>query len=206
MPSKTSDDSPIAVLGLGAGVMSCYAEPGQQMTYYEIDPAVEQIARNENLFTYLRDCPGEYDVVLGDARLRLAEAEDSSYGIIIGEAFSSDAIPVHMLTREATDMYLDKLNENGVIVHHISNRHLELEPVVGDLARDRGLVCYSQYDAQTEGIPYKLASHFVVMARAEEDLGDVARDARWQPCETNAETDKVWTDDYSNLLSTFEWK
>jgi hypothetical protein len=206
LPGESSDESPIAVLGLGAGVMSCYAEPGQQMTYYEIDPAVEQIARNENLFTYLRDCPGEYDVVLGDARLRLAEAESGSYGIIIGEAFSSDAIPVHMLTREATDMYLDKLNENGVIIHHISNRHLELEPVVGDLARDRGLVCYGQYDDQTEGIPYKLSSHFVVMARDEEDLGDVPGDPRWQPCETNPETDKVWTDDFSNLLSTFEWK
>ena len=206
LPGESSDESPIAVLGLGAGAMSCYTEPGQQMTYYEIDPAVEQIARNENLFTYLRDCPGEYDVVLGDARLRLAEAEDASYGIIIGEAFSSDAIPVHMLTREATDMYLDKLNENGVIIHHISNRHLELEPVVGDLARDRGLVCYGQYDGQTEGIPYKLASHFVVMARDEEDLGDVPDDPRWQPCETNPETDKVWTDDFSNLLSTFEWR
>ena len=101
------------MLGLGAGVMSCYTEPGHQITYYEIDPVVEEIARNEQLFTYLRDCPGEYDVVLGDARLRLAEAEGASYGIIIGEAFSSDAIPVHMLTREAIDLYLDKLNENG---------------------------------------------------------------------------------------------
>ncbi|HVF02528.1 MAG TPA: fused MFS/spermidine synthase, partial [Rubrobacteraceae bacterium] len=205
LPSETSDESPIAVLGLGAGVMSCYTEPGQQMTYYEIDPVVEQIARDENLFTYLRDCPGEYDVILGDARLRLAEAEDASYGIIIGEAFSSDAIPVHMLTREATDLYLDKLNENGVIVHHISNRHLQLEPVVGDLAREEGLVCYEQYDDDTASARYKLASQFVVMARDEEDLGNVARDARWRRCETSADTDKVWTDDFSNLLSTFKW-
>src|SRR3712207_1088259 len=110
-----------------------------------------------------------------------------------------------MLTREATDLYLDKLQEDGVLVHHISNRHLELEPVVGDLARDRGLLCYSQFDDQTEDVPFKLASHFVVMARDEEDLGHVARDARWRPCETSANTDKVWTDDYSNLLSTFKW-
>jgi hypothetical protein len=144
-------------------------------------------------------------VILGDARLRLAEAEDASYGIIIGEAFSSDAIPVHMLTREATDLYLDKLNENGVIVHHISNRHLQLEPVVGDLARQEGLVCYEQYDGDTASARYKLASQFVVMARDEEDLGNVARDARWQRCETSADTGKVWTDDYSNLLSTFKW-
>jgi hypothetical protein len=205
LPGEVTDESEVAVLGLGAGVMSCYAEPGQRWTYYEIDPAVESIARNENLFTYLRDCPGEYEVELGDARLRVADAEDGRYGMIVGEAFSSDAIPVHMLTREATDLYLDKLQENGVLVHHISNRHLDLEPVVGDLARDRGLVCYAMYD--TEGadgtIPYKLTSHFTVLARSEADLGEVPNDPRWAPCRANTDTDRVWTDDYSNLLSTY---
>ena len=211
LPGEATDESPVAVLGLGAGVMSCYAEPGQQWTYYEIDPLVESIARNNELFTYLRDCPGEYDVEIGDARLKLAEAEPESYGLIIGEAFSSDAIPVHMLTREATDMYFEKLNENGVLVHHISNRHLELEPVVGDLARDRGLVCYSSYDDLSTTQPsatsqYKLAAHFTVLARDEADLGSVSDDPRWAPCQTNAETDRVWTDDYSNILSTFAFE
>ena len=103
-------------------------------------------------------------------------------------------------------MYFDKLQENGVLVHHISNRHLDLEPVVGDLARDRGLICYNQYD--TEGadgtVPYKLTSHFTVLARDEADLGDVSNDSRWTPCRTNTDTDRVWTDDYSNLLSTYQ--
>ncbi|HEY0128155.1 MAG TPA: fused MFS/spermidine synthase, partial [Rubrobacteraceae bacterium] len=211
LPSEATDESPVAVLGLGAGVMSCYAEPGQRWTYYEIDPLVERIARNENLFTYLRDCPGEYDVEIGDARLKLSEAEDESYGMVIGEAFSSDAIPVHMLTREATDMYFEKLNENGVLVHHISNRHLELEPVVGDLARDRGLTCYQSYDDLSDTqpsatSPYKLAAHFTVLARDEADLGSVPDDPRWAPCATNDDTDKVWTDDYSNILSTFAFE
>src|ERR687890_213833 len=205
LPGEITDDSEVAVLGLGAGVMSCYAEPGQRWTYYEVDPAVEAIARNENLFTYLRDCPGEYDVELGDARLRMGDAEDGRYGMIVGEAFSSDAIPVHMLTREATDLYFDKLKENGVLVHHISNRHLDLEPVVGDLARDRDLVCYAQYDSVgTDGtIPYKLTSQFTVLARSEADLGEVPNDPRWAPCRTNTDTNLVWTDDYSNLLSTY---
>ncbi|HZF58699.1 MAG TPA: fused MFS/spermidine synthase, partial [Rubrobacter sp.] len=211
LPSEATDESPVAVLGLGAGVMSCYAEPGQRWTYYEIDPLVERIARNENLFTYLRDCPGEYDVEIGDARLKLSEAEAGSYGMVIGEAFSSDAIPVHMLTREATEMYFEKLNENGVLVHHISNRLLELEPVVGDLARDRGLTCYQSYDDLSDTTPsatsqYKLAAHFTVLARDEADLGSVPDDPRWSPCQTNAETDKVWTDDYSNILSTFAFE
>src|SRR5215203_2807569 len=205
LPGETTDESEVAVLGLGAGVMSCYAEPGQRWTYYEIDPAIESIARNENLFTYLRDCPGEYDVELGDARLRMGDAEDGRYGMIVGEAFSSDAIPVHMLTREATDLYFDKLKENGVLVHHISNRHLDLEPVVGDLARDRDLVCYAQYDSVgTDGtIPYKLTSQFTVLARSEADLGEVPNDPRWAPCRANTDTNLVWTDDYSNLLSTY---
>ncbi|MDQ3999544.1 MAG: fused MFS/spermidine synthase [Actinomycetota bacterium] len=205
LPGETTDESPVGVMGLGAGVMSCYAEPGQQWTYYEIDPLVEQVARNENLFTYLRDCPGEYEVVQGDARLRIAEAEDGEYGMIVGEAFSSDAIPVHLMTREAVDLYLQKLREDGVLVMHISNRHLELEPVVGDLARDRGLVCYAQYDdAQITNL-FKLTSHFTVLARDEADLGSLPSDGRWQPCVSNPETDRVWTDDYSNLLSTFNW-
>src|SRR5215218_1438722 len=205
LPGETTDESEVAVLGLGAGVMSCYAEPGQRWTYYEIDPAIESIARNENLFTYLRDCPGEYDVELGDARLKIAEAEDEEYGMIVGEAFSSDAIPVHLMTREAVDLYLQKLREDGVLVMHISNRHLELEPVVGDLARDRGLVCYAQFDERTLNIPYKLQSRFTVLARDEADLGSVPSDGRWLPCASNPETDRVWTDDYSNLVSTFNW-
>jgi hypothetical protein len=145
---------------------------------------------------------------LGDARLKLAEAPDGQYGMIVGEAFSSDAIPVHLLTREATDMYLDKLDEDGVLVHHISNRHLELEPVVGDLALDRGLVCYAQYDSETDDaveIPYKFGSHFTVLARNDADLGSVPNDPRWQPCVTSGNSENVWTDDFSNLLSTFDW-
>jgi hypothetical protein len=205
LPSEATEDNPIAVMGLGGGVMACYAQPGQQWDFYEIDPLVERIARNANLFSYLRDCGGEYEVILGDARLRLAEAPDEQYGMVIGEAFSSDAIPVHLLTREATEMYLDKLAEGGVLVHHISNRHLELEPVVGDLARDRGLSCYAQFDRETNGIPYKVPSHFVVLAREEADLGSVPNDPRWQPCQSSPEADRVWTDDFSNLLSTFDW-
>jgi hypothetical protein len=204
LPDETAK-SPIAVLGLGAGAMSCYTQPGQQMTFYEIDPLVEQIARDPNLFTYLRDCLGDIDVVIGDGRLSIANAKDGSYGVIAGEAFSSDAIPVHLMTREAIDLYLSKLTSNGVLVFDVSNRHLQLEPVLGNLARDRGLVCYNQLDVQTQGRPYKLQSQFAAMARKKEDLGSVPDDPRWKPCATMADPDNVWTDDFSNILSTFNW-
>jgi spermidine synthase len=195
--------SRVALIGLGTGTMACYNSPGQQWTFYEIDPLIESIARNPNLFTYLRDCPGETNVILGDARLKLSEAPAGEYGMIVADAFSSDAIPVHLMTREAIDMYFQKLRSDGVLAIHISNRHLDLEPVLGDLARDRGLTCYSEFDATTDGIPGKFASHWVVMARKPADLGSVPDDERWQTCATKG--GDVWTDDFSNLLSTLEW-
>ncbi|MBA4117017.1 MAG: fused MFS/spermidine synthase, partial [Rubrobacter sp.] len=193
-----------AVIGLGTGTMSCYNKPSQRMTFYEIDPLIEGVARNENLFTYLRDCPGEKEVVLGDARLSMAEAPNGSYGVIVADAFSSDAIPVHLMTREAIDMYFDKLQDNGVLAIHISNRHLELEPVLGNVAQDAGLTCRAQYDTEQEGIPGKFVSHWVVMTREEGNLGGMADDERWRPCDQDSGS-AVWTDDYSNLLSTFQW-
>src|SRR5215211_4080112 len=193
-----------AVIGLGTGTMACYNRPGQQLDFYEIDPLIERVARNENLFTYLRDCPGEFNVNLGDARLSLGEVPDRSYGVIVGDAFSSDAIPVHLMTREALDLYFSKLQSNGVVALHISNRHLELEPVLGNLAQDSGLACRAQLDAHITDAPGKFVSHWVVMARQEDDLVGIAEDERWMPCAT-APSQSVWTDDYSNLLSTFTW-
>ena len=201
LPEATSRP---AVVGLGTGTMACYNRPGQQLTFYEIDPLVESVARNNDLFTYLRDCPGQNDVVLGDARLSLADAPDAEYGIIVADAFSSDAIPVHLMTREAVDLYFDKLQSNGVLLMHISNRHLELEPVLGNVAQDAGLVCRAQYDQENESTPGKFVSHWVMMSREEGALGSMADDARWSSCETNPDS-PVWTDDYSNLLSTFVW-
>src|ERR687889_836854 len=192
-----------AVIGLGTGTMACYNKAGQQMTFYEIDPLIESIARDESLFTYLRDCPGQKEVVLGDARLSLAEAPDEEYGIIVADAFSSDAIPVHLMTREAIDLYFDKLQENGVLLVHISNRHLDLEPVLGNVAQDAGLTCRAQNDVE-EGSPGKFISHWVVMARDDGDLRSMAENGRWQSCQLDPDT-PVWTDDYSNLLSTFNW-
>jgi hypothetical protein len=196
--------SRVAILGLGTGAMACYAQPGQQWTFYEIDPLVEGIARDPGLFTYLRDCPGEYDVVLGDARLSLRDAEDGSYGVIVGDVFSSDAIPVHLLTREAIELYFDKLASDGVLAMHISNRYLNLEPVLGDLARDRELVCYAQSDLETEDIPHKEASRWVAMGREEKDLGSLPDDGRWQPCASNPNSNDLWTDDFSDLVGTFD--
>ncbi len=204
LPEETTG-SRAAMIGLGTGSMACYNTSGQRWDFYEIDPLIESIARDESLFTFLSACPGEEDVILGDARLRLADsAPDGEYGVIVADAFSSDAIPVHLLTREAIDLYFSKLQSDGVLAMHISNRHLELQPVLGNLARDAGLTCYFQFDPNAENIPEKFPSEWVVMARQQEDLGSVPNDPRWQPCLREPDS-AVWTDDYSNLLSTFIW-
>ena len=146
--TSTSDISSIhvAIVGLGAGSMTCYVRPPQQLTYYEIDPAVERIAQDPRYFTFLRDCNPNVRVVLGDARISLKAAPDHYYGLIVIDAFSGDSIPAHLLTREALQLYLKKLEPNGILVFHISNNYLDLQPVVASLARDAGLICLIERD------------------------------------------------------------
>ncbi|MGE3315859.1 MAG: spermidine synthase, partial [Planctomycetaceae bacterium] len=139
---KKPSSNEVAVVGLGAGATVCYRDLGYRFTFYEIDPLVRDIAENPKYFTYLSDCGrGDYEIILGDGRLKLAEADDGRYGMICFDAFSSDSIPMHLLTREALAMYLDKLSPDGTLVFHISNRHLDLRPVLAALAADANLVC-----------------------------------------------------------------
>jgi hypothetical protein len=197
----------VALIGLGSGTLASYGEPGQHLTFYDIDPAVKAIATNDNYFTYLRDCRAQWDIVLGDARLKLREADDRKYGIIVVDAFSSDAIPIHLITREALELYFRKLTEDGVLAVHISNRHLDLEPVLGNLAQDLGLFALREYDsdADSRGVPGISNSDWVVLARRREDLGKLAEDERWNSVATDPKVG-IWTDDYSNLLSVFMWQ
>jgi hypothetical protein len=195
------------VIGLGAGAMACHAREGERFTFFEVDPAVERIARDPRLFTYLRDCPGEHEVVLGDARLSIDRDPGRRFGFIVADAFTSDAIPVHLLTREALGLYLDRLEPRGVIAVNVSNRYLELERVLGTLAADRGLACFvgSEDEAAADDVPGKVPSTWVALARRPEDLGAPARDRRWRRCPTQQGA-APWTDDYSNVVSLFRWR
>jgi hypothetical protein len=195
----------VAVIGLGAGTLASYGEPGQEMAFYEINPAVVAMAENPCLFTYLRDCQADWHVILGDARLRLREASDDYYDIIILDAFSSDAIPVHLLTREAFELYLSKLRPDGIIVMQMTNRYLDLAPLAGRLAEEFHLVCLDQDDQNLTGDERgKAASHWAVLARHQADLGHLIDDGRWQPVSPGIAP--LWTDDFSNLLSILKWK
>ncbi len=195
-----------AIVGLGAGAMASYLEPGQTLTFYEIDPLVAQIALDPRYFTYLRSCAPAAKIVLGDARLKLRNAPDGHYGLIVLDAFSGDSIPMHLMTREALGLYLRKLAPGGVIAFHISNLYFNLAPTLGNLAQDAHLVALIGNDTQVSSAEQsagKLASIWVVMARDGRDLdaltADTSRRFRWVPL-AGQPGSRLWTDDYSNLL------
>jgi SAM-dependent methyltransferase len=196
----------VAVVGLGCGAMTAYARPGEAWTFFEIDPAVVRIARDDRFFTYLRDSRVEPRIVLGDARRQIAREPDGSFDLIVLDAFSSDSIPVHLLTAEAFALYGRKLTPGGVLAFHLSNRYLDLPPLVARLGAGHGPPFAAKVDADEptdrEREDGKFASTWVVLARDPADLGPVAKDTHWQVVRP---TDgPVWRDDFSNLLGV--WK
>lgn len=195
--------SDIAVLGLGAGSIVCHRQPGQHWTFYEIDPSVERIARDPNYFTYLRDCAPNAEVVLGDGRLSLASAPSGKYDLMILDAYSSDAMPVHLLTREAIQVYLDKLTPNGLLIFNVSNRYFDLKPVLANLAQDAGLAIRAKDDldvSQLQTEQGKIGSQWVLLARKPEHLGPLAADPGWFTPQPKPGV-RLWTDDYSSLFN-----
>jgi hypothetical protein len=190
----------VAVVGLGSGTLSCYKEPGEQWTFFEIDPAVAQIARDRELFTYISACAPDIAVVLGDARLTLA-ASRQSYDLIVLDAFSSDVVPVHLLTREAIGSYLARIKDGGVITLHLSNKYMELASVVAAVAAEQGLVTYFKDDNRTPPVPfdYKANASVAVLAHSRADVGDLASRPGWHELAPNPAV-REWTDDYSNIL------
>jgi hypothetical protein len=197
----------IGVVGLGAGSIACYRQPGQIWTFYEIDPAVAEIASDPQYFTYLRDCAPDARIVLGDGRMSLAAAAKGEFDLLILDAFSSDAVPIHLVTREAMALYVDKLAPGGLLVFNITNRHLDLQTVIGNLAADAGLLCRVQHDLSIDPRDAgrgKLASQWAIVARSADDFGPLAADPRWTAPRIRPGT-SVWTDNFNSLLSVYIW-
>jgi hypothetical protein len=196
--------SRVGVVGLGTGVLACYAPPGQSWTFHEIDPAVERLARNGQFFRFLDSCGNDPRVVLGDARLTLGDAPDHSYDLIIIDAFSSDAIPLHLLTREALALYFRKLTADGLVLFHISNRYLDLAPVVSALAKDAGTPARHLLYLPSElaGVE-KLGAEVMVVGQPGEDLDFLPAAAGWEPPPSPAQ---LWTDQRSDVVSRIRWR
>jgi hypothetical protein len=202
--NKTSLTRRVAVVGLGAGTIACYERPGEHWTFFEINPADIAIAKNPAFFTFLENCPGQTDIVLGDARLSLMRQPNHEFGMIVLDAFTSDAIPVHLMTRDAMQLYLNKLELDGLLVYHVSNLHLDLGPVVGNIAASLKLPARrfndKASDEDSDETYGRDASDWIVIARNKNDLAAIEHDDRWQAL-LPSPGKGIWTDDYSNLLS-----
>jgi hypothetical protein len=189
----------VAVIGLGSGTLTCASEPGETWKFFEIDQSMVDTARDPKYFTYIKNCEPDLKPVIGDARLTFAREPDGIYDLIIVDAYSSDAIPIHLATEEAMEIYKNKLAPQGAVVMHVSNRHLELSSVVVGIAEANGLESWVYSEDSGRDNEYIFATSVVVCAREEADVGKLASSDQWALTEAD-EKQRVWTDDYSNVL------
>ncbi len=191
----------VGAIGLGIGTIAAYGLPGDYIRFYEINPAVTEIAKNEtSYFTYLRDSRAKIDIVPGDARLsmerELANGNPQAFDVLVLDAFAGDAIPVHLLTIEAIEIYLRELNPDGVLAIHVTNRHLDLQLVIQQIANHFGLK--SGLVHQSGGSLVK-PSDWIVLARNSTVLGQAGIASKLKPLDSRRNV-RLWTDDYSNLF------
>jgi protein-L-isoaspartate O-methyltransferase len=202
--ARQNDKSELALVGAGTGALAVLAGAHQRVTLYEIDPEVVWIADESGLFTYLANARAPHEWVVGDGRIEL-QRTTTRYDLIVLDAFSSGTIPIHLMTHEALELYLERLAPGGALLFHISNRHLELAPVLGAHARDLGLAALEWIDVRDDedverGI---FGSHWVLIAPPHEGLAYIPR-AGWRPLALPEGT-RAWTDDFSDLLSVQRW-
>ncbi len=193
----------IAVVGLGTGALVSFAQPGQQWQFFEIDPGVIRIALDPRYFRYLTQCHrSRVKIRAGDGRLLLAKLPDRSQDLIVLDAFSSDAIPVHLLTLEALDLYLSKLKPDGFLALHVTNRHLDIAKLVARLAWERGLAVRYQDFRPREPRPEISRAEWILLTRKEERFSSLDRafGERWGAPPLDL-TLRPWRDNYSDILA-----
>jgi spermidine synthase len=194
----------VAVVGLGTGAHSCNGLTRDRWTYFEIDPVVIRIAKDPEQFSFLPNCAPAAQIILGDARLTLAEQPASKFDYLLIDAFSSDAIPIHLLTREAIALYMSRLTSDGILVIHISNRHMELQSVVSALARDTGIAAKTRnQNIKPTSLGNPVPAAVAIFARHPETLDRYTAELGWVRPPNNDVF--VWTDDYSNILGAI-WR
>jgi SAM-dependent methyltransferase len=205
-PALFGPNARLGVIGLGTGTLACYRTPGQSITFFEIDPLVVRLARTSGRFTFLKNCAPDARIVLGDARLTLGQAAPGAFDVLAVDAFSSDSVPMHLLTREAFEVYARTLRASGVLAIHISNRYLDLRPVLAAAAAGGGwqatLVEHSP--DREESLIYQTPSSWVLLSRDPASLTRlrtaVGADALlWKPLRARPGF-TTWSDDYATIL------
>jgi spermidine synthase len=192
----------VGIVGLGVGSVACYRLPGEDWTFFEIDPQVVSLAQNTKLFWYLPACAPNAKIVVGDGRLELANVSPNEYDLLILDAYSSDQPPLHMLTSEAFALFTSRVATGGFIAFHISNRYFNLAPVVGNLAASVGWQAWIDRDdnvSRKGALLGEMESQWVVVAREASDVRAIASGKRWHQLARDP-TLRTWTDDYSSLL------
>lgn len=194
----------VGVIGLGAGSLSCYARPADRWTFFELDPDISRIAHDRKLFTLLPRCNSRAKVVLGDGRLQIAKQPPHSFDLIALDAFNSESVPVHLLTREALAIYTRELAPHGVIVFNVTNHFVDLHSVLANLAGDAGLVAFERDDLHAGRRNGRAPSRWVVVARSAADLGAVPREAGWRRLAPD-HSKRVWTDQFSDVVEVLRF-
>jgi hypothetical protein len=191
------------IVGLGSGSSACHKQEGETWRFFEIDPLVIKIAKDPKNFTFIQKCQPDIDIVIGDARLTMAREKDESFDLFIIDAFTSDAIPMHMLTAEAVKMYLAKLKSDGVVLLHTSNRYLDLDSVLSAIQKElpEGSAGIVVSDRSADGSYAQSSSTVVIFTKSEQAL----QPYRTMPGVTELDDHglRSWTDDYSDLLGPF---
>jgi hypothetical protein len=196
----------VGVVGLGTGGLVCYAQPRQSWVFHEIDPVVEHLARDERFFHFLDECGAHPRIILGDARLTLQQVPDGFYDVIVIDAFSSDSIPVHLLTREALALYHKKLAPAGVMLFHISNRYLELAPVIAALAANAGAPArHLHYRPADPDSAAQLETEVVAVGAVGGNLDFLDPGSGWEPMPPGPRS-ALWTDQRSDIVSRIKWR
>ncbi len=191
----------VAVLGLGVGVTACYYKGGRSFDFFEIDPGIVAIAENPDYFSFLSGCGSPYTIVQGDARLTLARKEDASYDFILGDAYSSDNIPIHLITLEAIELYLQKLTPNGILGFNISNKYLDIEPILAEISDELNLSGYAKvtWGGKIEGTEIQYNdTHGFAFARNKQQEKFLIENG-WSPARKRNGVG-VWTDSFSNII------
>lgn len=190
----------IGIVGQGIGSLACYAQPGQDWAFYEIDPMVDRIARDPALFTFLSECTPSAPTFLGDARVRLDQQKDRRFDILVIDAYSSDAVPVHLTTLEAVHLYLERLTARGILIFHISNNYYDIHVPLARIADALGLTAWRQhYRGNRAADAADTPSVVMALTREAGHFGDLAKDTRWT--KLHSDGGPIWTDDHANLLS-----
>ncbi|MES2783207.1 MAG: fused MFS/spermidine synthase [Pseudomonadota bacterium] len=211
-PELYGNGASIGIVGLGTGTLACYRQPGQKWQFFEIDPLMVEIARDRKAFSFLEKCAPDARITLGDARLTLAQVPKDQFDVLALDAFSSDAIPMHLLTREAFETYGRALKPDGMLIVHISNRYIDLNPVVAAEAKANGWTAALRHDSPTEDMVDKGArpSLWIALSRDPDKLAQLTGKLdkkkspyynadQWLELESPANV-RAWTDDYASVL------